>query len=92
MAPQDYVSRSNSKKKSPYKKQPEAQSLSLKFKVVALITLLGIGGGAFGLWQLTQVKPLSTPTTNTPVTSSKHNALPKPPEEKWDYIDQLKRR
>mgnify|MGYP006140845167 CR=1 FL=1 len=90
MAPQDYVSRSNSKKKSPYKQQPEAQSLSLKFKVVALITLLGIGGGAFGLWQLTQIKPLETTTTVEQAIPSKHSALPKPPEEKWDYIDQLK--
>ena len=90
MAPQDYISRSNSKKKSPYKKQPEVQAMTLKFKVVALITFIALAGAGFGLWKLTQVKPLDTPITNKQTPSTKQSDLPKPPEEKWDYIDKLK--
>ena len=90
MAPQDYVSRSNNKKKSPYKKQqPQAAGMPLKVKLIMLFTVLAVAGAGYFLWFLKSVEPIATPTQKAaPKKATKE--LPEPPAEKWQYIDKLK--
>lgn len=99
MAPQDYISRTNNKKKSPYKKNAEQvdNSVSIKVKFIGLITLAAITGFGYFLYSIkdnTPVQPSNNASgsqqTVTEQKASQGANLPKPPEEKWQYIDQLK--
>lgn len=92
MAPQDYVSRSNNKKKSPYKKPaPAAPGMSLKVKLISLFTLLAVAGAGYFLWFLNGVEPIETSSSVNQIQSApKASTLPEPPEEKWEYYDKLK--
>ena len=102
MAHQDYVSRprSTNKKKNPYKKKatPEKKNIGLKVKLIGLITIVLIAASAYFLWSIKDVSP-SVTKAKTPVSSqvntkednkSGDSSLPKPPKEKWTYVDQLK--
>ncbi len=95
MAHQDYVSRSNStkKKNTPYKKKSsEAPAvLPLKTKIIMIVLAVSLGGFAYLLWSIKDIEPsetLTLPTKKMP--PKKSGDLPAPPEEKWQYIEQLK--
>lgn len=92
MAPQDYVSRSNNKKKSPYKQQaPVSQSMSLKFKLISLLTVLSIAGAGYFLWFLTGVEPATPqPVVTKPKPTQDTTEIPEPPEDDWIFYDKLK--
>ena len=95
MAHQDYVSRpqNKSKKKSPYKtKAAPEPTFTLKFKLILLLALILIGGFGYGLWSIKDNKPQPIPEQNKKVTLkvTTEKALPTPPKEKWDYVDDLK--
>ncbi|REL28758.1 cell division protein FtsN [Thalassotalea euphylliae] len=90
MAPQDYVSRSNNKKRSPYKKQQaEATGMPMKVKLITLFTILAVAGAGYFLWFLKDVKPIAHPVPKAPAVKATKK-LPEPPAEKWEYIDKLK--
>ena len=94
MAQQDYVSKSKSKnkKQSPYKKKAEpAPVISFKTKVIALFLFIALPCFGYLLWTIKDKEP----DTVAPVKAVKNVAektveLPKPPEEKWTYVDDLK--
>jgi len=91
MAPQDYVSRSSNKKKSPYKKKaPQSTGMPTKLKLIVLFTLLAISSASYFLWFLKSVDPIEQSTTQATKEAKKTAELPTPPDEKWDYIDKLK--
>ena len=88
MAPQDYVSRSANKKKSPYKKAPSAPAgLPLKTKLIILFTLAAIAGFSYLLWSIKDQEPapVATPPVKQTTKASNKNKLPAPPKEKWSY-------
>lgn len=95
MSNQDYISRTPAKKKknNPYKKKTaEATSkVPVKAKIIIFIIIVIITAFISGLWFLktspkTKV-PMQTATT-TPTTTETN--LPKPPKEKWSYVENLK--
>jgi cell division protein FtsN len=95
MAHQDYVSRpqNKNKKKSPYKAKAAPQSIfTLKFKFILLLLILLIGGFSYGLWSIKDNQPQTVPIKIVKETpqNTQEIALPAPPEEKWDYVDNLK--
>ena len=92
MAHQDYISRSSNKKSNPYKKKgaSEPQGIPLKVKFIALFALLAVGGFAYFLWFLKDVEPTEQATPIPQKTKTAQPSLPKPPEEKWEYIEKLK--
>ncbi|SEL58273.1 cell division protein FtsN [Colwellia chukchiensis] len=93
MAHQDYVSRSRAKnnKKSPYKKTPEpAPSSSLKVKLISAFLVLAIPSFAYLLWSIKDQEPAAITTPQQSPKPQKTQELPKPPEEKWRYVDDLK--
>lgn len=93
MAPQDYVSRSNNKKKSPYKKHEQVSppGMSLKVKFVSLFTLLAVAGAGYFLWFLKDVEPNTPQTIINQTKPTKSNVdIPKPPEDDWEFYDKLK--
>lgn len=95
MSNQDYISRTPPKKKknSPYKtKSAEpAPSLPLKTKLVGVLALILLSAFAYGLWFLK-----TSTITNDSVQKTEQNEakkeknLPKPPKEKWTYVENLK--
>jgi cell division protein FtsN len=95
MSNQDYIARTPAKKKknNPYKKNtpPPAPKLAVKTKLVCLIIIILIAAFGYGLWFLkTSPKtkePIQTVTTTSP---TKETSLPKPPKEKWTYVENLK--
>jgi len=93
MAHQDYVSRSQNKKKSPYKnKQVDApQKLSIKFKLIGFFTLVSVSAFGYFLWTIkdTQPTPIESSVVKKSPPSTKSTALPKPPKEKWAYRKEL---
>ena len=92
MAHQDYVSRSRAKnkKKSPYKKDVEpAPGLSLKVKLISVFLVVAIPSFVYMLWSIKDVQP-DTVVTPKVIKAKKSPELPKPPEEKWTYVDDLK--
>lgn len=92
MASKDFINSSpnRSKNRKSSKDQQGSTSLfSFKQKIVAFITIVGIGAGGFGLWKLSQVEPLEE-SSQQPKPTRKVESLPEPPEEKWDYIEDLK--
>lgn len=94
MAHQDYISRSksNSKKKSPYKKKPEpVPTVSSKTKLIALFLLIALPCFAYLLWSIKDKEPeIIVPVKTNKKVIKKAAELPKPPEEKWTYVDDLK--
>jgi len=95
MAHQDYVARSASKKKSPYKKSSEPQTtnegLAFKTKVVAVITVLSVGAFSYGLWTIKDKQPEQTVAVTESAPKEKAK-LPAPPKEKWAYVKELERK
>lgn len=92
MTHQDYVSRSRApkNKNNPYKKQePEQPMVSAKFKLLSLFTVIAIAGFGYFLWSIKDIEPDTIGETQRQPTS-KETELPKPPEEKWRYIEELK--
>jgi cell division protein FtsN len=93
MAHQDYVSRSQNKKKSPYKtKAAPPPAFTVKLKLTLLLVIILIAGFGYGLWSIKDNKPLVEPE-KTPHTTSQEasdKSLPTPPKEKWAYVDDLK--
>jgi cell division protein FtsN len=98
MSNQDYIARTPAKKKknNPYKKntpQPTPK-FSFKAKLISFIVLVLIIAFAYGLWFLkTSPKtkaPIQTATPTTSSTTKKETNLPKPPKEKWTYVENLK--
>ena len=94
MAHQDYVSRSRAKnkKKSPYKKNVEpAPAISLKVKMIALFLVLALPSFGYLLWTIKDKQPeVVVAPKVTKTTKAKTTELPKPPQEKWTYVDDLK--
>lgn len=96
MSNQDYITRSPAKKKknNPYKKKAVEQKPNnqTKSKLIIAVVILLVSGFAYGLWLLK-----TSPSTKMPNTShesktveKKATTLPKPPKEKWRYVDDLK--
>lgn len=94
MTHQDYVSRSRNpkNKKSPYNQQEATQPvISVKMKLLAVCTLVACAGFGYFLWSIKDIEPeVQTAPTTTPSTTKKTPSIPKPPEEKWRYIEELK--
>lgn len=93
MAHQDYVSRSQNKKKSPYKtKVAPAPTFTLKFKLILLLVVVLMGGFGYGLWVIKDNQPQIMPekVVNVVPKSSSETTLPAPPKEKWTYVGDLK--
>lgn len=95
MSNQDYIARTPAKKKknNPYKKStpPPAPKSTVKAKFIGFIVIVLIAAFGYSLWFLktspTTKEPIQTVTT-APVT--KETQLPKPPKEKWTYVENLK--
>jgi len=93
MAHQDYVSRAQNKKKSPYKTKAAPQSIfTVKFKFVLLLLISLIGAFSYGLWTIKDKQPQATPVKIVKDKSQtvQEKSLPAPPKEKWAYVDSLK--
>jgi cell division protein FtsN len=93
MAHQDYVSREQNKKKSPYKTKAAPKAVfTLKFKLILLLATTLIGGFGYGLWAIKDNKPQVVPKKRIELVpqNSTENSLPSPPKEKWAYVDDLK--
>lgn len=93
MAHQDYVSRSQNKKKSPYKGKVAPQpTFTLKFKLTLLLVIALIGAFSYGLWTIKDNAPQTIPekTVKAKPKNSTEKSLPTPPKEKWAYVDDLK--
>ncbi len=97
MSHQDYVSRprTQNKKKNPYKKKSTevVQESKGKSKLIILILFVIIGVSTYGLWLLktdvTTKNPTPSITKTNKTASQQTTVLPKPPKEKWTYVDQL---
>lgn len=93
MTHQDYVSRSRApKKKANGKKNqaaPEKTGMSTQFKLVLTIAILGVAGFGYMLWSIKDIEPDTAPKAPNK-TVEKKSDLPKPPEEKWRYMEELK--
>jgi cell division protein FtsN len=99
MSNQDYIARTPSKKKknNPYKKSSPSPSpnptlkLSLKTKIIVFIVIILIAAFAYSLWFLkTSPKTKAPNDAVTTVSETQEPNLPKPPKEKWTYVDNLK--
>ena len=95
MSNQDYISRTPPKKKknSPYTKKTAKQTakLPVKIKLVGILVIIFLSAFAYGLWFLKTDSTTKSPTLKTPpVSAIKEEKLPKPPEEKWTYVENLK--
>ena len=92
MAHQDYVSRSRAKnkKQSPYKKNVvPTQDTSLKVKLIVAFLIIALPSFGYMLWSIKDKQPEAVVNPNVIKTKST-TELPKPPEEKWTYVDDLK--
>jgi len=97
MSNQDYISRSpNKKKNNPYKKKPrkESPAVTLKTKFITLLLVLLVAGFSYGLWALKNnpatKSPIEEKLSSSQLAKTNEANLPKPPEEKWTYVDNLK--
>ncbi|MBL4899692.1 MAG: SPOR domain-containing protein [Colwellia sp.] len=95
MSNQDYIARTPAKKNknNPYKKNtaPSAAKITVKAKLIGFIAIVLISAFAYGLWFLKTSPKTKAPTqtvTTTPTIKEAH--LPKPPQEKWTYVENLK--
>ncbi len=95
MSNQDYITRTPSKKKknNPYPKstsQP-ATTLTCKAKLTGFTIIALIAAFAYSLWYLKTSPSTKVPAQNKTTTSiTKKTSLPKPPTEKWTYVENLK--
>lgn len=95
MSNQDYIARTPAKKKknNPYKKStpPPTPKSAVKTKLISFIIIVLIAAFAYGLWFLkTSPKTKAPIQTETTATVKKETHLPKLPEEKWTYVENLK--
>ncbi|MCO4798063.1 MAG: SPOR domain-containing protein [Colwelliaceae bacterium] len=97
MAHQDYVSRARSpkKKSNPYqKKQADvALGIPLKMKLILLLLLVALAGFGYFLWSLKDIETTDPINSATPAKTTKNknaSQLPTPPQEKWQYMEELK--
>lgn len=95
MSNQDYIARTPAKKNknNPYKKNtpPPAPKITVKAKFISLMILVLIAAFAYGLWFLKTSPKTKEPIQNvTTAPASKETNLPKPPKEKWTYVENLK--
>jgi len=95
MSNQDYIARKPAKKtkSNPYTKNtpPPAPKLTVKNMLVSFIIIVLITTFAFSLWLLKTSPTTKEPNqavTTAPVKKETH--LPKPPKEKWTYVENLK--
>jgi cell division protein FtsN len=99
MANQDYVSRPPAKK-TKYKRAPKKtvqknNTLTFKAKIISILFVLLISAFTYGLWVLktdpiTKTPlPLAVEEVNKSKTSNNNKTLPKPPKEKWTYVEDL---
>ncbi|MGC9404441.1 SPOR domain-containing protein [Vibrio genomosp. F10] len=94
MANKDYVKRGRGTKKSPSKKASNKSSPRRKPWRSGLIALILLGAFGYGLYTLSNDPEPPTPAAK-PVAKPKPKpatVLPKPPEEKWDYVESLPNR
>jgi cell division protein FtsN len=90
VANRDYVKRGQGSKKRPSRKN----SRSKKLWKVAPIAIIAVAAFGYLLYTLSQdpepPQPTAQAQTNTKKTKPKKaEALPPPPEEKWDYVKTL---
>jgi len=95
MAHQDYVSRSkvSKKKNNPYKNKPASvpTGISTKVKLLAGFLIVALSAFTYFLWSIKDIEPpIQTTPNKTNTAKQKSNELPTPPEEKWQYMEQLK--
>lgn len=96
MPNQDYITRSPAKKKknNPYKKKSAEQppQNNIKSKITIATVILLIMAFAYGLWFLKNSPSTKTPNNNQTIktVAKKASTLPPPPQEKWQYVDDLK--
>ncbi|MCK6263202.1 SPOR domain-containing protein [Vibrio sp. ZSDE26] len=96
MANKDYVKRGRGGKKSTGGKASKKRPSGRKPWRSGLIALILLGAFGYGLYTLSNDPEPPTQVTK-PVVKPKPKAkpataLPKPPEEKWDYVDSLPNR
>ncbi|MBL0709879.1 MAG: SPOR domain-containing protein [Colwellia sp.] len=99
MSNQDYITRQPAKKKknNPYKKKPQnseqkpSNPIKKKIIIITLLTLL-ILGIIYALWLLKTSPSTKTPTATIEIKTpeKKTTTLPKPPKERWQYVESLK--
>lgn len=93
MARKDYVKSSPKPRKTAAKAKPKSRPFPLK---LALIAIIVVGGFGYGLFFLNQQPEVLAPAPATPVVTSKPTqpakSLPKPPTEKWEYVEILPNR
>ena len=95
MPNQDYVARTPAKKKknNPYKKStpPPTPKSTINNKIVSVIIIILIAAFAYGLWFLKTSPKTKAPIQTLPTApATKETHLPKPPKEKWTYVENLK--
>lgn len=95
MSNQDYIARTPAKKKknNPYKKNtpPPSPKVTVKAKLIGFIIIVLVIAFAYGLWFL-KTSPITKEPMQTVTTApaTKQPSLPKPPKEKWTYVENLK--
>lgn len=93
MSNQDYISRTPSKKNSPYKKKAAepSRALPIKTKLVGILAIVLIASFSYGLWFLKTSNITKTPVQEQKQPEvTKEQSLPEPPKEKWTYVENLK--
>lgn len=90
MAHNDYISRKNTPKKNPYKKNQASQDdkFSLKNKLILLSTLILIGGFTYFLWNIKDKAPVEK--IPQIIVKQEEVVLPEKHEEKWGFMQDLK--
>ncbi len=97
MANQDYVSRPPAKKpkykRAAKKTAQQNNAFTFKAKIISLLFVLLISAFAYGLWVLktdpSTKDPLPIKAKEVKQTKNNSKALPKPPKEKWTYVEGL---
>jgi cell division protein FtsN len=95
MSNQDYISRTPAKKKqnNPYKKSttPPPPKSTTKAKIIGLLIIILLATFIYSLWLLKTSPKTKVPNNTTPtVIETTKTHLPKPPKEKWTYVENLK--
>ncbi|SIO18671.1 SPOR domain-containing protein [Salinivibrio sp. ES.052] len=92
MATRDYVKRGKAPRKKNTRRQPTKGRTGLPLKW-ALLAVVLVGAFGYGLYLLSKTEaptPEPTPTTKAkPARQNQGESLPKKPEEKWSYIEEL---